>query len=81
MDQQETIKLPIAVLSGLYNNCLVDLKNPDPTSKVPASESTETLAGLSVDTVVVSLAEGKELPSQQLEFLNNIMKGISIPHI
>jgi|LauGreDrversion4_1035100.scaffolds.fasta_scaffold06284_5 hypothetical protein len=78
MDQQETIKLPIAVLSGLYNNCLVDLKNPDPTSKVPASESTETLAGLPVDTVVVSLAEGKELPSQQLEFLNNIMKACKL---
>ncbi len=78
MDQQETIKLPIAILSDLFNNCLVDLKNPDTLSKLPAAAPAETLAGLPVDTVVVSLTEGKELPSQQLDFLNNIMKACKL---
>ena len=78
MDQQETIKLPIAVLSTLFSNCLVDLKNPDTATNKPAASATEVLAGLPVDTVVVSLAGGKELPSQQLEFLNNIMKACKL---
>ncbi len=78
MDQQETIKLPVAVLSDLFNNCLVDLKDPVTTSNLPAVEPAETLTGLPVDTVVVSLAEGKELPSQQLDFLNNIMKACKL---
>ena len=74
MDQQETIKLPIALLSDLFSNCLVDLKNHDTLSKLQGTAPAETLAGVPVDTIVVSLAEGKELPSQQLDFLNNIMK-------
>ena len=78
MDQQETIKLPIAVLSDLFSNCLVDLKNPDAASNLPTIAPAETFAGVPVDTVVVSLAEGKELPSQQLEFLNNIMKACKL---
>jgi len=78
MDQQETIKLPIAVLSTLFSNCLVDLKNPDTASNKPAASATEALTSLPVDTVVVSLAEGKELPSQQLDFLNNIMKACKL---
>jgi len=78
MDQQETIKLPIAVLSDLFSNCLVDLKNPDNASNLPTIAPAETFAGVPVDTVVVSLAEGKELPSQQLDFLNNVMKACKL---
>ncbi len=78
MDQQENIQLPIAVLSGLFSNCLVDLKNPETPSTKPATTNTETLAAELVDTVVVSMAEGNELPSQQLDFLNNIMKACKL---
>ena len=78
MDQQETIQLPIAVLSDLYRNCLVDLKNPEKASNKPEPATTENLATSPVDTVVFSQAEGKELPSQQLDFLNNIMKACKL---
>jgi hypothetical protein len=78
MDQQETIKLPIAVLSTLFSNCLVDLKNPDTASNLPAALPSEELEGMPVDTVVVSLADGNALPAQQLDFLNNIMKACKL---
>ena len=78
MDQQETIQLPIAVLSGLFKNCLVDLKNPDTASNKPETPTTENLASGPVDTVVFSQAEGKALLSQQLDFLHNIMKACKL---
>lgn len=78
MDQQETIQLPISVLSGLFKNCLVDLKSPDTASKRPETPTTENLASGLVDTVVFSQAEGKELPSQQLDFLHSIMKACKL---
>lgn len=78
MDQQETIQLPIAVLSDLFRNCLVDLKNPETASNMPEPAPTENLASSPVDTVVFSHAEGKELPPQLLEFLNNIMKACKL---
>jgi hypothetical protein len=78
MDQQENIKLPITVLSDLFSNCLVDLKNPDTLSSLPAAAPADALAPRAFDTVVVSLAEGKELPPQQLDFLHNIMKACKL---
>ena len=78
MEQQETIKLPIAVLSELFSNCLVDLKNPDNASELPAAAPAEAPAPGAVDTVVISVAEGKQLASQQLDFLNNIMKACKL---
>lgn len=78
MDQQETIQLPIAVLSDLFRNCLVDLKNPETASNTPEPSMTDSLASSPVDTVVLTKAEGKELPSQLLDFLNNIMKACKL---
>lgn len=78
MDQQEPIKLPISIISDLFRNCLVDLNIPGPSSDKPAIAITETLAGTPVDTVVVSHSEGKSLPPQQLDFLNNIMKACKL---
>ena len=78
MDQLEPIKLPISIISDIFRNCLVDLNFPDSSSDNPASAITETLAGAPVDTVVVSLSEGKALPHQQLDFLNNIMKACKL---
>jgi hypothetical protein len=56
----------------------VDLNVPGSPSDKPATASTETLAGTPVDTVVVSISEGKALPPQQLDFLNNIMKACKL---
>lgn len=78
MDQQEPIKLPITIISDLFRNCLVDLNVPSSSSDKPATAITETLAGTPVDTVVVSISEGKALPPQQLDFLNNIMKACKL---
>ncbi len=78
MDQLEPIKLPISIISDIFRNCLVDLNFPDSSSDNPATAITETLAGAPVDTVVVSLSEGKALPHQQLDFLNNIMKACKL---
>ena len=78
MDQLEPIKLPISIISDIFRNCLVDLNFPDSSSDKPATAITETLAGAPVDTVVVSLSEGKALPHQQLDFLNNIMKACKL---
>ena len=78
MDQQEPIKLPITIISDLFRNCLVDLNVPNSSSDKPATAITETLAGTPVDTVVVSISEGKALPPQQLDFLNNIMKACKL---
>jgi hypothetical protein len=78
MDQQEPIKLPISIISDLFRNCLVDLNVPSSSSDKPATAITETLAGTPVDTVVVSISEGKALPPQQLDFLNNIMKACKL---
>jgi len=78
MDQQEKIKLPVDVLSDLFRNCLVDLKHQETTSNLTAALPSEELEGIPVDTVVVSQAEGNTLPSQQLEFLNNIMKACKL---
>ncbi len=78
MDQQEKIKLPLAVLSDLFRNCLVDLKHQETTSNLTAALTAEELAGIPVDTVVVSQADENALPSQQLEFLNNIMKACKL---
>lgn len=78
MDQLEPIKLPISIISDIFRNCLVDLNFPDSSSDNPATAITETLAGAPVDTVVVSLSEGKALPHQQLDFLNNIMKACNL---
>ena len=78
MDQLEPIKLPISIISDIFRNCLVDLNFPDSSSDNPATTITETLAGAPVDTVVVSLSEGKALPHQQLDFLNNIMKACKL---
>ncbi|MCE2847732.1 MAG: hypothetical protein LW815_01060 [Chitinophagaceae bacterium] len=78
MDQQETIQLPIAVISGLFKNCLVDLKNPETVSKNPEAATDENLATDTVDTVVFSQAEGEALGSQQLDFLHNVMKACKL---
>jgi hypothetical protein len=78
MDQQETIKLPIAVLSDLFSNCLVDVKNSNTPTNLPSAAPAPALEGAPVDTVVVSMAEGKELPSPQLDFLHNIMKACKL---
>jgi len=79
MDQQETIKLPIAVLSALYSNCLVDVKNSDtPTNNLPSMVPAPAPEAVPADTVVVSMAAGKELPSPQLDFLHNIMKACKL---
>lgn len=78
MDQQETIKLPVSVLSDLFSNCLVDLENPDTASNKTPAKTAEKLAGSPVDTVVVAPADGKKLPPQQLDFLNNIMKACKL---
>lgn len=78
MDQLEPIKLPISIISDIFRNCLVDLNFTNSSPDKPATAIIETLAGTPVDTVVVSLAEGKELPSQQLDFLNNIMKACKL---
>jgi len=78
MDQQEPIKLPISIISDLFRNCLVDLNIPGSSSDKPATASTEKLAGTPVDTVVVSISEGKALPPQQLDFLKNIMKACKL---
>lgn len=78
MDQQESIKLPISIISDLFRNCLVDLNGPDASSGKQGTAITETLAGAPVDTVVVSLSEGKALPPQQLDFLNNIMRACKL---
>ena len=78
MDQLEPIKLPISIISDIFRNCLVDLNFPDSSSDNPATVITETLAGAPVDTVVVSLSEGKALPHQQLDFLNNILKACKL---
>ena len=78
MDQLEPIKLPISIISDIFRNCLVDLNFPDSSSDNPATAITETLAGAPVDTVVVSLSEGKALPHQQLDFLNNILKACKL---
>ena len=78
MDQQEPIKLPISIISDLFRNCLVDLNIPGSSSDKPAITSTEKLAGTPVDTVVVSISEGKALPPQQLDFLKNIMKACKL---
>jgi hypothetical protein len=78
MDQQETIKLPIAVLSDLFSNCLVDVKNSNTPTNLPSAAPAPALEGAPVDTVVVSMAEGNELPSPQLDFLHNIMKACKL---
>lgn len=78
MDQQETIQLPIAVLSGLFRNSLVDLKSPDSASNHPEPPTTENLASGPIDTVVFSQAEDKALRPQQLDFLHNIMKACKL---
>ena len=78
MDQLEPIKLPISIISDIFRNCLVDLNFPDSSSDNPATAITETLAGAPVETVVVSLSEGKALPHQQLDFLNNILKACKL---
>jgi hypothetical protein len=78
MDQLEPIKLPISIISDIFRNCLVDLNFPNSSPDKPATAITETLAGTPVDTVVVSLSEGKALPHQQLDFLKNIMKACKL---
>jgi hypothetical protein len=78
MSQQENIKLPVAVLSDLFRNCLVDLNHSDTPSNLPGALPSEKLERGPVDTVVVSLADGNSLPPQQLDFLNNVMKACKL---
>lgn len=77
MDQQETIKLPIAILSGLYRNCLVDINNSETTTK-PSTEEIEILPGKIVDTIVICRSVEQKLPLQQMDFLYNIMKACKL---
>jgi hypothetical protein len=78
MDQQETIKLPIAILSDLVSNCLVDLSDSNTEPINPAIEAIETTTGKTVNTIVISQSEEKNLSPKELDFLHNIMKACKL---
>ena len=78
MEQDHTIKLPSAVLSGLFRNSLVDLASPKSASPDPLPINRETETKMQIGTLVVADANGEKLEQQQLSFLHAIMKACKI---
>ncbi len=78
MDQEQKIKLPVSVLSGLFSNSLVDVSTGKSIAQQPLAQEDSVNEIIAVGTLVVADANGKQLAQQQHDFLDAIMKACKL---